>query len=220
MIFASMTLNRYFDRVVCINLDSRPDRWAEVCSEFKRHRIEVERYAAINGTAHESEGGQLSPAERGCLESHLAVIRSSVERDCQRTLIFEDDVEFDPDLQNLFHQALEADWIPPGWDFLYLGGAHVEPPQRINPRIARVLRTHTTSHYAISGRFAHQLIQSNPSLHEPIDVLLTRYQKVKRSYTFEPAIAWQRSGYSDIRRKHVDYSRFMKPPYGKRGEAT
>ena len=207
----AMVLNDHFDRVVCINLDSRPDRWSEVSAEFIRHHIVVERFAAIDRMNSEVGCGSLSPAERGCLESHLAVIASSVEAGYQHTMIFEDDVEFDPDFQRAFQDAMEGGLIPAGWDLLYLGGAHVEPPRILNRRIARVTRTYTTSHYGISLRFASEVVQAQRSMNEPIDVLLAHFQSGRACFTFEPAIAWQKAGFSDIRGKHVDYSRFMKP---------
>ena len=44
-----MTLNQYFDKIYCVNLDRRPDKWAEAVEEFKKNNMEVERFAAIDG---------------------------------------------------------------------------------------------------------------------------------------------------------------------------
>ena len=34
-------INDYFDRVVCINLDRRTDRWAECVELFAKHDLRV-----------------------------------------------------------------------------------------------------------------------------------------------------------------------------------
>jgi GR25 family glycosyltransferase involved in LPS biosynthesis len=34
-------------KAICLNLDSRPDRWELAQKEFKEHGLNVERFAAI-----------------------------------------------------------------------------------------------------------------------------------------------------------------------------
>ena len=43
-------LNQYFDKIFCINLDSRSDRWEEAQKEFIKHSLNVERVSAIQGS--------------------------------------------------------------------------------------------------------------------------------------------------------------------------
>ena len=40
-------LNEFFDKIFCINLDSRPDRWEECEKMFSHYNLEVERVSAI-----------------------------------------------------------------------------------------------------------------------------------------------------------------------------
>ncbi len=35
----TMKLNNYFDKIICINLDRRPDRWKEAQEQFKNAGI-------------------------------------------------------------------------------------------------------------------------------------------------------------------------------------
>ena len=44
-----MKLNNYFDKIICINLDRRPDRWREAQEQFKKAGITVERFSAVDG---------------------------------------------------------------------------------------------------------------------------------------------------------------------------
>ena len=45
-----MVLTDYFDKVYCINLDRRLDRWIKVSEIFKKNRFtNIERFPAIDG---------------------------------------------------------------------------------------------------------------------------------------------------------------------------
>ena len=42
-------VNKVFDKVYCINLDKRTDRWKEVSTFFRKYNIQVERFRAVDG---------------------------------------------------------------------------------------------------------------------------------------------------------------------------
>jgi GR25 family glycosyltransferase involved in LPS biosynthesis len=199
-----------FAGVFCINLDRRTDRWGHAAGEFRRMGLNVERFPAVDGSGLQPEHG-LTPGEAGCLASHLAVLGLVLERKLPDALVFEDDVEFGGDAPYVFAHALAAGLVPDDWDLLYLGGAHREPPVPINSKVARVRRTLTASHFAIRQDIARRVIDSAKRDPRPFDVVLADLQPEVGAYTFEPAIAWQRPGHSDIRQKQVDYRRFMAP---------
>ena len=54
-----MTINDYFQKAVCINLDRRPDRLQESQQQWDKHNLKVERVSATDGNPmnwkHESE---------------------------------------------------------------------------------------------------------------------------------------------------------------------
>jgi GR25 family glycosyltransferase involved in LPS biosynthesis len=74
-----LTLNSYFEKIYCINLENRKDRWEESLVEFKKHNLTADRYDAINGKEVGSLG-RLSRGEHGCLLSHLNVIKDAKEK--------------------------------------------------------------------------------------------------------------------------------------------
>jgi len=51
-----MRLDKYFDKIYCINLDRRKDRWKETEKELKKWGLldQVERYSAVDGTSLEN----------------------------------------------------------------------------------------------------------------------------------------------------------------------
>lgn len=112
----------YFEKIYCINLDNRKDRWELAQSEFKKIGIldKVERFSAV-----EDE----SP-NKGCYESNMQVVKLAKKNNFKNVLIFEDDVAFykDYDEQKL-QKAIEV-LKTKDWEFFYLGGLE----RRIAPR--------------------------------------------------------------------------------------
>ena len=48
-----MDLNTYFDKIICINLDRRKDRWDHSLKQFRKIGLNVKRYSAIDGNPME-----------------------------------------------------------------------------------------------------------------------------------------------------------------------
>ena len=65
-------INDYFDRVVCINLDRRTDRWAECVELVAKHDLRVERVSAVDGRTL-ADTPYLKKGMLGCVLSHRIV---------------------------------------------------------------------------------------------------------------------------------------------------
>ena len=202
------TINRYFDKVFCINLDRRPDKWAESTEEFKKIGLEVERVSGVDGQTLKPLG-KITAGEMGCSLSHINILKSMVENNWQRILVLEDDAVFIPNVQEYFEANLAA--IPTEWDMLYLGGNHLNVPTPINPIISKITKSYTTSHYGISLNLAKVVIDRIQKFDVQVDVAYAQFHATTKSFTFNPAIAWQRPGISDIHNVFQDYTSFMKP---------
>lgn len=196
-----MALNSYFDRIFCINLASRPDRWAACEELFAKHNLQVHRVQAVNGRELPSSHS-LTPAELGCKLSHVNVLTEIAANGYSKALILEDDVEFVENLQADFDELIGQ---APPWEMLYLGGNHIERPLAALPRFGRLAATYTTSSYAVTGAFAVKLLNL---LDEPvpIDVAYASLHKQHQCYTVWPSLAGQRPGFSDIQGKITNYS--------------
>ena len=44
-------MSDFFDKIYCINLDRRPDRWERVSKQFNELSLDVERFPAYNGNS-------------------------------------------------------------------------------------------------------------------------------------------------------------------------
>ena len=42
-------LNQHFDKIYCINLDKRTDRWEHESAQFRKYNIIIERVSAVEG---------------------------------------------------------------------------------------------------------------------------------------------------------------------------
>src|SRR5438128_740157 len=100
---AQLDLATCFPHRICINLARRPDRWAKAQAQFQQQQIEVARWNAVDGAVIQAPPDwRYSPGAYGCSRSHLEAVHEARARRYESLLIFEDDVELHPELQNLF----------------------------------------------------------------------------------------------------------------------
>lgn len=196
-------LNNFFDKIYCINLDKRPDRWTETQKEFTKANIEnVVRFSAIDGSM-DVRTGALSSGELGALKSHLEIIKDAQRNQLSNILIFEDDVEFSNtfqrDLNHYFGQ------LPANWALLYLGGNHISPPSFVSENLLKIHNTVSIHAYAIRNIAFLPIINSLEKAGVPVDVFYTSLQKEYPCYCFYPPLAWQRKDFSDIQKKEAEY---------------
>lgn len=105
-----MFINQYFDNVIVINLDRRPDRMQKVDQQLQDLGITYERQSAVDG----KELG-IHPIKATCM-SHIEAIKKYDGL----TLILEDDALFCSDFNQRFADHIES--LPENWDIMFLGG--------------------------------------------------------------------------------------------------
>jgi spore maturation protein CgeB len=199
------SINGYFDKIYCINLDRRTDRWEQSTREFEKNGLTVERVSAIDGNML-GVNRYVNKWEQGCYQSHMAVLQKIVENGYARTLVLEDDIEFIPNVQDYFVRSVK--FIPANWKMLYFGGNHINPPLQINPVIGKINRTYTTGAYGVTAAMAKSMLDYllKHGISMQIDVAYSNLQRSGDCYTFSPKIAWQRPGFSDIQQGMQDYT--------------
>jgi len=173
-----------------INLIERNDKKAYIEKLFKEKNIKFEFYRPVK---HNNP-------KRGCLESHLHLIRSAVEKDFDKILIFEDDVKFIRSIKDLKEP-------PSDWNMIYLGGTVHRIMDTKNKNYTRV-QTWTTHAYFINlqdKEFVNKLLEM-----ENYDGEVDRYYLEKvhpnfKCYMTNPMVAIQKEDYSDIEGQEVNY---------------
>jgi hypothetical protein len=142
---------------------------------------------------------------RGCLESHLAIIRDARKRKLPAILILEDDAK-------LLYRRLYVPPPPPGndWDMLYLGGnvqRVFDDDESVNQskhwKRAQMLTTHA---YILHQRLYTKLIQELPKYQGPIDTYYCeQIHPDHKCYIVTPTIFTQFQGYSDVEGRETNY---------------
>ena len=174
-----------------INLDSRPDRWAEVLKELTNNGIEsFQRFPGIKG------------GDKGCMLSHIELMKGEGS-----ILVFEDDVIFEPDFNKNFIDYLFE--LPKDYDLFYLGANVKSPATRYSEHLWKVTEGVHCTHamlYSAQGRE-----KFNNSVNQILGCGLidhwfyTEGLKLFNAFVANPLLAFQRSGYSDVRMQGLDY---------------
>ena len=195
----------FFEKIVCINLDERTDRWKSAAKEFTRAGVEdrVIRFPGIK-----NELGHL-----GCRESHLQVIQCAQDQKLNNILILEDDIVFSDDCIEVMQRAISEIEQLGEWHILYLG-ANIDPKvgklDRVTPTLARTNYALATHAYVLN-RYVFLDVLQEANNFDTYDVFLNQ-KIVSRgsSYIVNPMVCIQKPGYSDVLNKPVDYGWMIK----------
>lgn len=218
-------LNKKFDKIYCINLDKRKDRWKKSLEIFKYYNIEVERFPAIDG--HNPSGilpgmkikGTIledRPGLLGCSLSHFSIISKAKESNLDNIFIFEDDFILIDDFNNKLEKAIDK--LPKNWDMFYLGANHLKPsnfPIKFSEYIYKLKGSYSAHAYGVNKKFFDIIINTFENLEKGNDQHYYDLHKKYNCYVTWPHLAWQRSGYSDIMMGNRDYKRLKNSYYNK-----
>lgn len=214
-----MNFGSYFDKVFCINLDSRLDRWESATEEFEKHSLEVERIPGIDGSKMNLDfPDEIKEGAVGCALSQLFAIKYAKQLKLNKFLLLEDDIEFDENINELFSQYILE--VPAKWDMLYLGGQHFHGMnlEQVSEHVYKCEYTLCAHSVAINCTVFDRFIDTLINITKPCDVHYAESHKEIDAYVFIPHLTWQKKSYSNIEKANVDYS-FLKnhryPQWGK-----
>ena len=195
---------------VYINLLSRPDRKQHVENQLQNIGIKAERFNAV----------KLDNGAIGCSMSHLTIIKTAKEKNWPHILVVEDDIFFtNPSLFiTQFNKFLS---IHKSFDVVLLAGNNVHPYTKIDDTCVKVASCQTTTGYLVQSHYYDTLIQNyttgilnlikNPKNHTTfaIDKYWFQLQSIHNWYLIIPLTVTQREDYSNIEKKHTNYTRIM-----------
>lgn len=198
----------YFDKILCINLDRRTDRWDESVKEFEKIGIKdkVERFSAIENS---------DPAI-GCNLSHYECIKIAKKEGSENVLIFEDDVKFINETIPILKEAIEElDKLD--WYMFYLGANTHHKLPKVSKFLSLLKNSFALHACAYHSEIFDYIIEEydkviknyrNPVVdsQQMYDVWVSRnIQNKYMSLVCTPIVATQRSSYSDLQKRVVDY---------------
>lgn len=202
----------FFEKVIYINLASRPDRNDDILDELKN--IEIPHHKIIRFDAIEKNPGFL-----GCSLSHAAVMKMIIENNWGPVLVVEDDNGFYHDDEhirqaNLFLSALQTR----EWDVALLGGNYFQAFE-YEPEVCLLEMKHSycTNAYIVNRGYAETLYQTfhdsaerimasdKPDESQSLDVIWNELMEKDNWFGLHPCIAYQARGFSDIRGGSMNY---------------
>jgi GR25 family glycosyltransferase involved in LPS biosynthesis len=196
----------YFKEIYCINLDHRVDRWEHAQDEFRSLGIldRVKRFSAV-----EHKDGRI-----GLIKSFLQIFKDVKERNIENVLIFEDDVHFILEnkpletLQKAIEQVGAIDW-----SLFYLGANTHEKCTIFRPNLILIRNAFSAHAIAYSHKTYKTIIErfektnEIKSINDINDVFFcNEIQNKRTSFLVNPMIATQFPSFSDLEKKHVNYS--------------
>ncbi len=151
----------------CINLDTRPDRWAQAEAEFQRVAWPVERWPAMRYATSPVPG--LSAGAAGCLESHRQLWRHCLAAGFSVMAVFEDDGVLAPRFKDIYSSV--AAQLPADWEVWHLHSTHARTAP-VSEAIVAYRSNGWGSHgYLIRPSACEKLLQLDSA--QPVDAQLT-----------------------------------------------
>jgi GR25 family glycosyltransferase involved in LPS biosynthesis len=189
-----MNLESYFDKIFCINLDSRSDRWESATEEFKKHSLQVERIPGIDGSKMNLDfPSEIKEGAVGCALSQFFAIKYAKQLGLNKFLLLEDDIEFDENINELFSQYIHE--VPSNWDMLYLGGQHFHGMnlQQVSEHVYKCEYTLAAHSVAFNSTVFDRFIGKLIDITKPCDIHYAESHKEINAYVFIPHLTWQKN---------------------------
>lgn len=191
----------FFDKIYCINLRIRKDRYSQSKQVFDRLKIPVEYFFAEK---------HLNGGEQGCFESHVSICKKAVKQNFDRIIIFEDDIiETSECTQKNISHIIRVLKNLKNWDIFYLGCFPMIHHQTFATKHrdiyhSRALGTHA---YILNKSFINTVSQWKWD-----GLAYDAYTSKNYHYCYMPRLFDQRAVSSDIPRGFniINYSPFLK----------
>lgn len=204
-----MDLKTFFDRVVCINLDRRPDRWQRFMENVASAGwpfTPVERISAVDAHKVPAPSWWLAGAGAwGCHQSHVRILQQAIQDGVQSLLILEDDAVLPQRFSSIVETFLRN--VPGDWDAIMLGGQHLRPPDIIESGVVSVRNGNRTHAHALRGRYLREAYQhlcnypqhaQRPRFHVDHRLGMLHESGKYKVYAPDPWMVGQANGRSDI----------------------
>ena len=214
----------FFDKIYCINLSERPDRWNECLKNFEKY--EINNYQRIDAVKIDANIPSKRKAQIGCALSFVKCFEKIKNENLKNVLILEDDFEFQTDKETLFQKLNNSlKELPEDWDSLFLGGTIVNdyglfPIQKYSDSLFKLNSAHCLHAAAFSKKGISKIFENFNNKtdwykelinnYENMDVFMAKtYQHKTNSFLTSELLCYQRVNTSNIENTVYDYSEWM-----------
>lgn len=210
-------LSATMDQVWVINLPQREDRWRQFTGSlpYDWPFRTPERFEGVDGrNLPEPQWWRAGPGGWGCFRSHYQIIEDALRRKIESVFVLEDDAIFVHEFARRVGEFFAE--LPADWDWIYLGGQHLEQewglPTRVSERVYRPYNVHRAHAYAIRGRktleyvYRHLNTPAAWGAGDHLDHRLGELHKNFPGHVYVPDrwLVGQRSGLSSIKDCELD----------------
>jgi len=202
------------DNIFIINLEHRTDRKVSMINELCNQNVNnYEFFNAIKPTiqevyewnenfCHETPREDYKIGCLGCLKSHFEVIKLSLERGYKNVLILEDDTQFVRNFNDIHNEINEIG----NYDMFYLAGSHLGTRQEVSNNVMKIVGTYTTGSYLITEKAMEFFVNNIEGYEKEVDVFYGKELQPRfNCYASINRITRQKSGFSDIQQRDVEY---------------
>jgi len=191
------------DKIVYINMDSRPDRKESITRELKRVGFPEEKTIRFSASSYNG------CPNSGCLLSHANVLEMAYDMDCQNVLVLEDDFIFIDDVQKI-HADIKS-FFDSGieWDVLMFTTCAAVVSENTSELISRISSSGNGAGYLVNRSMMLELSTLFKSNVENLyttkqhwvyqnDILWKTIMPESKWYMFNHYLGYQKEGYSDL----------------------
>lgn len=216
-----------------INLKRRDDRLHQATLACHKIGLEFTLVKATDATtanlpkyipSEEFEASRFNKAAYALAHTTAKILRKAIKEDLDQILIMEDDVTWHPKANELYSKCINQ--LPENWKLIHFSQIHHIPSPSAsaiyqktnnlgNPLITKLIKTYSCAAYVIKREVFEDYLAFCENPDRPIDNwLIDNYQGDETvSYGTYPALAWQRSGYSDIQEGHLELNARLKQDF-------
>lgn len=221
-----------FDKIYCINLPSRKDRWQNCLVQFGKYNISnnLQKFDGIiynNPLFNKKQNAHL-----GCWFSHYTILKHAQVMNYNKILILEDDFVFNVEPEKLNNKLTCCiNELPKNWDLFYLGayfvkGYDYEAKANYSENLYKANTAFCTHSICYSNFGIQKMIQSMEKTFLTLKDMPSNYESIGWFYVKEflyenncfaskDFLCGQGKGFSDIEGIVVDYNDFFLKGYSK-----
>ncbi len=219
-----------FDRIYCINLPFRIDRWQNCLLQFQKFNINNNLYK-FDGIIYENSNfNKKQNSHLGCWFSHYSILKNAEKFNFNKILILEDDFvfNFEPVDMNLKLNCCVNE-LPQNWDLFYLGayfvkGYDYDAKLNYSKNLYKVNTAFSTHSICYSRCGIKKMISAMEKAFLNIRSIPLNYESIgwfyvkeflyeNNCYASKEFLCGQKEGFSDIEGRVVDYKDYFLKSY-------
>ena len=183
-----------------INLGVREDRRHETEHQFQAQGFAVQRFPAVRGHKARKKRNHGNGNKYACRLSHRIIIRQARLKGLDDIMIYEDDLVLAPN----YREMIERFPPPDDWGVLFMGCAHLQPPELAAPLWARLKYVWGMQAYVVREKHYNTILnalwkKTPPGVQRGTDATFSSLSQSIPMYAAYPPLAWQRPGFSDLK---------------------